>query len=489
MRRTPLLVVADPAQVSSGLLPDRHPLFQPLWTDAANARFYQGKVRRLIPATEIYNRGAFLARGLHQQQNGDGVRWLFHGTVTAAGMPSVSRWYGPAPEVIWNPGTEPVSVNDSLLQKTAQFDFTQWGDWTIFTLGMDNRGIYRYMPGSGTALLPNAPTALGVVKKQNQLMAIGTGSTRRGVHWSDADDITDWTASETNLAGRLTIEELATPIRAYARLGQNIAIYSEDQMALVFWTGAPFYYGQRVALDGIGAVGKMAVCADGRLNYGVSRNGLWRTDGQSFDYIDQGALNEYLQDNINWAQSGKIIAFRNDVTRCIEFHFPKGASLENSEAWAFDPATGGWGKVTPYQAMQERVVLDKPIAASAGSVYLLDNAPELAGALNLVTKPLTIDNAESPGIHFEARIDEIEFAALKAFNVEFRFSNANDIDGPWESTPWLPLTADMTTHRIPHLPTGVYHRLEFRNVLTNWTFDLQGFALFGQLDGVKKDAI
>lgn len=58
MRRAPLLVLADPALISSGLAPDRHPVLQPLWEAAVNVRFYQGKVRRLLPAAVITSIGA-----------------------------------------------------------------------------------------------------------------------------------------------------------------------------------------------------------------------------------------------------------------------------------------------------------------------------------------------------------------------------------------------------------------------------------------------
>lgn len=495
MRRAPLLVIADPELISSGLTPDRHAIMKPLWDSAANVRFYQGKVRRLLPASAMFaSLGATLRhRGLHQQQNSDGVRWLWFAYIdpVAPADIAIRRWYAPVPELV----TTYVGGNvldDTSLARATQVDFQAWGNWTLINRSIG--AIQRYQPGEATPLadLPNAPTdVVAIMKKQNQLLAIGHGIGRRQVSWSDADDITDWVATTTNLAGSLTIEELNSPIRAVARLGNNIACYSEDQMGLVFWIGAPFYYGQRVALDGIGAVGKMAACADGRLNYGVSRNGIWQTDGNEYKYIDHGLLSDYLQGAVNWAQSGKIVAVRNDVTRCVEFHFPilGSGSNENTEAWSFDPTSGGWSPIPAFQSSAERVSFDKPLGAKDGTVFLLDNDPDGTGTLSLSTKPLMIDSQEAPGLHIDARIDEVELALLQASNVEFRLSNATDIDGPWESTPWAALSPDMRTYRLPLLPTGTFHKLEFRSVLANWTFDLQGIALFGEIEGVKRDAI
>lgn len=480
-RRTPLLVVAEPELISSGLAPDRHPILQPLWESATNVRFYQGKVRRLIPASLLHSSGGdYFTRGIHQQQNSDGIRWLYYAVVSAIGTVVVVAWNGVTAYIVETLVGQ--ATNDSVTAKAAQVDFVQWGDWTLWNIGS---GAIR----RAAIDLPNAPTCIGIMKKQNQLFALGTGLGRRGVAWSDADDIETWAPAADNLAGSLTIEELKTPMRGFAKLGQHIACYSEDQLALVQWVGAPAYYGQRVALDGIGVVGKAAVCADGRLNYGMSRNGAWQTDGNDFRYIDHGIISDYLQERVNWDQSGKIVVSRNDVTRCIEFHFPAAAATENNEAWSFDPSTGSWGMTTAYQAAAERVLFDKPLAGVGSSIYMLDDNPDAVAALSLVTKPLLIDLPDTPGLHIDARIDEVEVAALKATNVEFRLRNATDIDGPWESTDWQALSPDMRTYRLPYLPTGTYHKLEFRNTATNWSFDLQGFALFGSIEGTKRDSI
>jgi hypothetical protein len=94
-RRAPLLQVDQANIISSGLLPDRHDLLQPLWSAAANVRFYQGKVRRLFPAATMFTPSAGVSRGLHQQQTSDGVRWVW----TAVGG-LVYRWFASAATLI-----------------------------------------------------------------------------------------------------------------------------------------------------------------------------------------------------------------------------------------------------------------------------------------------------------------------------------------------------------------------------------------------------
>lgn len=481
MRRAPLLQVVNPQQVSSGLQLDRHAMTQVLWEAAANVRFYQGKVRRLIPPATAITLAAGNSRGLSQHQDSSGTRWIWSTTNGA-----VYRWYGPAAELIH---TFTPFYADQLSTRPATYvDFVHWGNWTLMNSGIG--AIQRYQPGSGVAALPNAPTdAVQLMKKQNQLFAVGHGANKKQVSWSHADDITAWTPLTTNIAGTLPIEELDTGIRAASRLGPNIACYSEDQLAIVYWVGAPFYYGQRVQLDGIGAVGKYAVCADGPLNYGVSRNGIWRTDGQSYDYIDAGVLSDYLQANVNWDQASKIVAFRNDVTRCIEFHFPLVGSLENNAAWSFDPATGGWSPVPFYQMLMERKLFNKPLAASLGVTYLMDDNPAATAALTLRTKPLLLEQTNGSPIHSGGIIDEVEILAKEATGVEFRHLVAEDIDGPWDGSTWQTLQVDMTTYQLSRRPSGTFHKLEFRSTLANWALDLQGFLLYGAAEGVKRDRL
>ena len=455
----------------------------PLWLDAFNVRFYQGKIRRLVPPANVFDTPTASNRmsGLHQQQMGDGVRYIW-----AANNGSISRWYGPPAEAI---GTVPFTANQTMTAPATIVDFLAWGDWTL--VNPSSGPIKRFTAPGDFATLPNAPTdVVTILKKANQMFAIGHGTNKRMVSWSDADDITNWDyTNPESLANLIPIEELDTPIRAGAKLASYISVYAEDQMALVYWVGAPSGYGQRLALDGIGAVGKAAVASDGRLNYGVSRNGVWRTDGQDFGYVDPVSMNDYLQENVNWDQSSKIIALRNDVTRCFEFYFPMGSSLNVNEGWSFDPSNGGWSEVQQHQIGQERKLFDKPLVADGFTVKLMDDNPALPGPLTLVTKPMQLQNAKGEAMHIGAKIDEVQLLVKKATAVDFRYEVAEDIDGPWTVCAYQTLQPDLRTYQLEDHPSGTYHLLRFRSTLDNWDLDLQGFALYGAIDGQTRDAL
>lgn len=386
-----------------------------------------------------------------------------------------------------------ILLDDTPTLLATQADFTTWGDWTIvhYSGGPGLGAVPKvYKPGVSYATIAAAPVdAITFLKKNNQLFAIGHGTSRRSVSASDADDIEDWTPTASNASILLTLEDFDSAIVAGCHLGPNIAVYGDDQLALVYWIGRPDYWGRRMALDGIGAVGKKAVCADGPLNYGVSRNGCWRTDGNTFQYIDQGVLHDYLEDNVNWDQKTKILAVRNDVTHCIEFHFPMGSATENDEAWAYDPATGGWGEVTPYQSMQERKLYEDCLAAIGDTVYLLSADATVTAALDLSTKPLLMQTPQGAALHEGSYIDEVEILTKLASNVEFRYGVSEDSDGTYSWTAWITLVVDLTTYSFRPSASGTFHKLEFRSTAANWAIDLQGFVFYGTTEGTKRPTI
>lgn len=494
-RRTPLLMLNEPGQISSGLQPDRHSIGQLLWASAQNVRFYQGKVRRLIPPLELYvPLAAAKMRGLHQQQLAAGTRWVMSGhfdTDTTAVV--AHRWNAGASALVVSKNAGSAVLNQTATARPTILDFTTWGDWTIINSGIGAATLFK--PGVSTADLPNAPT--GVVqflKRQNQLVAVGHGANNRDVSFSDADDIETWLSDPDNLAWTGTIEELDTPIRAACKLGNNIACFAEDQLAMVYWVGLPYLFGQKVALDGIGAVGKLAVCVDGPLAYGLSRNGAWVTDGTGYDYIDQGIISDYLQDTVNWDQAAKAVVARNDVTRCIEFHFPSGAATENSEAWAFDPKTKGWGPITAYQNVMERRVMDKPIAAADGSVVLLDSDAAVPAAITLATKPLLMQTPQGAPLHEGSFVDEVELLAKTASNVLFRYGVSENLDTLFTYSEWLEIDTDMTTYQFVadgggRMPSGTFHKIEFQSSASNWALDLQGIIFYGLPEGTKRPGL
>ncbi len=482
LRRQPIFEATADALVSSGLQPDRAAQKKFLWSAAENVEFYAGKVVRRLGNGLIFDAGANTIRGLSQQQANDGTRWFW-----AASGGNIVRWFGPSVEAI---GAFSWAQDQTSTQMPTFFDFVHLGNWTVVNSGAGAAKLHK--PSVSYAdLSADAPTdVLMFQKKLNFLLAIGHSDRGTRVSWSDADNIESWLPTVSNAAGGFYVDDFDTRIRASAPLGQAQALFAEDQMALMTFVNAPFYFGQRVVLDGIGAVGKRAVISDGRNCFGVGRNGVWWTDSNTMRYIDEGWLHDYLQDNVNWNQSGKIHAARNDENGCFEFYFPMGSSLVINEGWAFDTRTGGWTPVPPVPCMMERRLLSKPIVGlENGEVRLLANDPTVATPLTLRTKPMLMQLQGPEGYrdaHTDCRVDEIEFQLRAVSGVEFRLGSTRDplVNPTW--TAWKALAADKATYTISALASNPYFVLEFRSVVDNWTLDLQGFLLFGSVEGSKR---
>lgn len=488
-RRTPIFTMLDAAIVSSGLTPDRHPVLSPLWAVADNARFWGGKVRRRVPPANAFQGSAHPVRGLSQQQVQDGTRWLW-----AATGGDVYKWYGPAATSVIAGATW--HEDQDLINNPTFWDFTHFGDWTIINSGIGKAKISK--PPVAVADYGDADTPSDVVtyaKMLNFIVAVGYGPRGTAVAWSNADSIENWTppvdSTDDSLAGDLVFDDMQTRIKAAARIGQALAVYAEDQMGLLSFIGNPFLFSQKVVLDGIGAIGKMSVCSDGKSNYGVGRAGIWWTDSNSYRYIDVGALSDYLQDNVNWDQGGKITACRNDYTGCFEFYFPIKPSLVCNEGWSYDPQTGGWSKLPGSSLKDERRLFQFVINGTTdGHVQFDEDNPDVAAPLALTTKPLVMQVQSADGsivdAHTDSRVDEVLFLLKRASNVQFRIGCAQFSDDPPVWSPWQDLSLTTDTYLIPSMPSGVVWMLDFRSTADNWDIDLQGFILWGAVEGVQR---
>lgn len=484
-RRTPSIQVIDDALISSGLQPDRHTLKRAMWESAVGVIFANGQVRRKRPTSLAFSAGAEPVRGLQQLYAQDGGRWLWSGS---GGV--IKRWQFGAPETI--DAAYGVYVSDqTATQRPSFYDFTPYGNWMIVNDGQPGshakiwKGVGDYTPfAAGQA----PDSVLKYLKFMSFVVAIGHGQRGTQVSNSDANNIELWVSAADNTASSLSIDEFNTPIRAGDKLGDAIAVYSEDQVALVRYVGAPFILGQKTTIDGIGAIGKAAVASDGQTNVGVGRAGCWWTNGISFKYIDEGYLANYLQDNVNWDQGSKIAVARNDYDGTFEFSFPMRDSLEPNEAWAWDPKTGGWSPVAKFfSGMDERRLFNYPIKGfDDGAVHLADfENPLTQEPLSLLTKPLVMSTNESP--HVVCRIDELDLLLHQAEQVECRVGSCDEPDGDYDWTKWFEVDPGAKVYMLDSIPEAAYYRLALRSVpdRTDWNIDFQGFLMYGETVGSK----
>lgn len=485
LRRTPLIAFLDPSLVGGGLEEDRHLAQKSLWAVAENVTFFGGKVKRRKGPGLFRDSGLGTScRGIAQHQLSSGIR-----TVWSSWLGNTVRWDGVTQTALHNfASSGQFQEHQTALRDASYIDFTSYGNWMILNSGIgpamiDKNGVVSVYAGPSDVVT--------FMKKLSFVLAIGHEAAGTQVSWSAADNIEEWTAAANNEAGSLAMEDFDTRIKAAARLGQGIAVYGEDQVGLVSFVNSPFYFGQKMLLDGIGAVGKAAVVSDGANNFGVGRNGIWWTDGLSYRYIDEGKLRDYLQENVNWAQRSKIVAVRDDITNCFEFYFPTGLSSEITEGWSFDPRNAAWSKVPAVRYKAERKLFDWPLQGNGtGVLQYSQQDAAVAAPLSLRTKPMSVQLQAPHGmfdLHNDVKVHEIELLLKEASNVEVRYGVSTEIEAEPKWDAWTALNVGARTRKVQAgTPSGVYHTLEFRSTAANWAFNLQGFLLFGMLEGTKR---
>lgn len=481
LKRTPIFQAIQPQLVGSGLQPDLLGVQKVLWDTAENVSFQNGRIKRLRPKELQFTAGTDPIRGIAQLLDSNGTRWVYAGSGE-----EVVRWYGPSVEAVHT--ATAFSLEPSALYNASFWDMIPFGDWIILNNGRDDPAVFK--PGTGMDNLGDVPSEVTTMKRLLAfLLAIGYGDGGTRVGWCSADEIDLWTAADDNSAGALTISEFTTPIRAAEYLGSGIAVYAEDQLALVSPVGDPFWFGYKIKLNGIGACGKASVAGDGYVNVGVGRNGVWWTDGVTYRYIDEGAIRDYFQDNVNWDMRSKIVAARNDVTQCYEFCFPMGASTTPNEAWSVDMRNGAWSQVEVFTSKQERALFDRPLLGTNDGKIYKDNTADEGNALSLLTRPIMAQIQSESGltdVHTGYEVEHLGMLVKTANNVQWRIGSCQESEGDYSWGEWRDVVAGSKTYTVPKgVPTAPFHRLAFRSTELDWDFNLQGFILFGSIEGVK----
>tara|TARA_R100000951_G_scaffold64523_1_gene54475 strand:+ start:4373 stop:6457 length:2085 start_codon:yes stop_codon:yes gene_type:complete len=210
--------------------------------------------------------------------------------------------------------------------------------------------------------------------------------------WCSADDLDTWTAAATNTAGSLLIREAETPIRCVAQLGNGLAVYTETQMFIVNYVGQPNIFGYKVALEnGVGAVSPNSVISVGRMNYGVSRDGFFATDGASVRMIGrESGMNQYFRDNVAMSELAQIYGFENSKENEVVWGIPKGEASITEEIY-YNYKTNQWGiRTSIISAYLDRGVFHEALSAdSNGNLYFEGNTPNNTNPDSQVTQPVS----------------------------------------------------------------------------------------------------
>ena len=411
----------------TGLWPDRNTDLVPLWRTGYNVLFKNGGVEKMKGwANPLTKPNTQKARGVHQQRFSNGIQVLVWGSYDAL-------WVWDTTQVRWLQSGLGGRNDSTATQKATVWSFAEWGDWILYTSG---EGAIRYTTkdnytsGDGSASTPldvegEFSTAQIIIKRGPYILAFNTTGTPSycgptSFHWCSDDDVTAWSPTADNTAGNQLIRDMESEIIAAVALGDRIAVYSRDSMHIVAYTGPPFYFGYAPAINGIGAVSKQAVVSVGRENYGFGPNGIWRTDGAQFKYIDEG-IHDYIYEDLNIAQDAKVCGYHDEFNTMVNFYYPTAGSSEPDVGVGYNYTNGTW---TIYNhgrtACIERQVFDYPIAVTDTNDVYFHNFGLNADSAELLSylESVPLDLGDSNTWKY---IDAIKFQASRMSGNYVRF--------------------------------------------------------------------
>ena len=245
-------------------------------------------------------------------------------------------------------------------------DLETWGTWVVATNGVDPVKVWKN--GGGLINLAGVPFSRAKVIKRKQpfLLAFNTNNIGdTAAEWSSDSDIEAWTASGANKAGNYNLRDLESEILAVEDLGPRLAVYSRSSMTVGTFVGGGSVWGWQRAISGIGAVSRRSVVTLDPFNYGLTREGIFKTDGNSFVYVDDPAMNKYIKDTADFSREALFWGVRDTTLKCVTFYFQDASAAWHSVSYfpEMNFFTKGNLQLT---AAGPREVFDYPLVADEG---------------------------------------------------------------------------------------------------------------------------
>ena len=478
-----LAEVGTNGELGTGLVPDESPDQGKVWENGVNLLFRDRGVESTPGFSKIFTeinnnpirgmlqqRRTNLTQQLHWGDTGSIYTWdTVDASETGTGYSGNVDATATSPATVWS--------------------FAGWGNFTLATNGVDTPQIdendgngFKDWVQSDSSALPFSTAEL-LAKTHNHVLAINLDTGFNVVQWCDQGDVKNWTIADDTTAGSLVIREATGPIKAAKQFSDSIALYTDEQMILVNFTGQPFYFGYQVALNGLGAVSKQAVVQSGRTHYGLGRQGLWRTDGTQFQYIDRGFVAKYLQENVNWDQASKVSAGVDEENNRIIWCYPKvGGSGENDECVVFNTKNQTFSFLDfQIGSMVERDIFDWPIFGNTnGEVFSLNVTDDKDGSAftkSVLSKPISLGTTSE--IKYIDSVTSI--FQTKSGKVEMRVGAQDRLNETPQWSQWFELK-DGGQPIHPHV-SGRWMRVEVRSTDAGVKWALDSLRAFGTVMG------
>jgi len=487
MMNTKLASIRGSDLTQNGLAPSRHPLDVQIWRDGRNVLFRElGPQKQLGRTNLVALGGAGVVRGMGALQDSSGTQRLFLGDEDTLYM--------------WDTSTLTAiktglsgATNETSTAPATAWSIERFGDWAVATNGVDAPQIWKTGSSSSNLSGLTFTRAQIFLKRAQFILAFNTNNGALpgaiSFEWCDEDDPEDWTPTAVNAAGNLTIRDMDGEIKAAVNFGPNIAVAGKDSLYLVPFVGSPVYFAYNPALTGIGAVGKMAMVQAGQLLFGMSRAGIWRSDGVSYDYIDTPDIRADLRAVMDTSQLSKTVAWHDDENDMVMFSIPTtAASGEPGITAGYNYKTGAWTLFdwAVSGAVPQQGVFDQPYTAISRDVVKLNSGVDAhTSALTAYVQTAPMDFGDANAIKSLDSIS-VEIRRL-AGTARIRVGSQMNLDDAIGWSDYITIDDGFETVYLRgaagSLSSGRFFTLEINSNAVGDDWAASGFDIYGRVTG------
>lgn len=278
-----------------------------------------------------------------------------------------------------------------------------WGNWLIATNGIDPVKIWKDV--GGLVDLAGTPFTKAKIIKRKLVFLFAFNTNNIGdtaAEWSSDSNPEDWAPTSTNKAGNINIRDLDSEVVAAVDLGNNLAVYSRSSLVIGRFVGGADVWNWSRAISGIGAISNRSVVTLDPFNYGLTQNGIFKTDGSSFVFVDDPAMLKYIRDTADFSKGHLFWGFADAELKNVTFNF-----LDSDDSWhqvCFYPDKGIFtkGDLQLTAGAREEVFQWPIVAADDMQWGFWQAAEQHLGTdimFNLRTKPLDFGAQDSYKLH------------------------------------------------------------------------------------------
>jgi len=220
----------------------------------------------------------------------------------------------------------------------SQWVLDTWGETLVGVMAEDGR-IHQWTlsPDTPAAPVAGAPAAGAVVVTAERIMmALGANGDPRQVAWSDREDNTAWTETDTNYAGSFPLQT-AGKLMCGRRVAGGTLLLTDADAWLATFEGQPLVYGFAKVGAQCGIVSRGAIVTTDVQAYWMSSNGFWMFNGYSQPIPCD--VHDHVFSTLDTSQASKVAAVHVSAF---------------GEVWWFYPSTAGTGENDSYVVFNYR---------------------------------------------------------------------------------------------------------------------------------------